>query len=59
MWIFTFLFLEVFLPNGLLWLTLKGDRAEIEKLVDKVIEENPDTVKVLEILVEESSLIAF
>ena len=26
-------------------MTLKGDPAEIEKLVDKVIEENPDTVK--------------
>ena len=26
-------------------MTLKGDRAEIEKLVDKVIEENLDTVK--------------
>ena len=26
-------------------MTLKGDRAEIEKLLAKVIEENPDTVK--------------
>ena len=26
-------------------MTFKGDRAEIENLVDKVIEENPDTVK--------------
>ena len=38
---FYLFFLEVFLPNGL----LKGDRAEIEKLVDKVIEENSDTGK--------------